>query len=63
MKEVVDLDAQRKARIARCDICGNPIHDFVGQCPRIASVTNEVDGATTWHLHPIEDDDEPLAGG
>jgi hypothetical protein len=63
MKEVVDLGQERKARAARCDICGNPIHDFVGQCPRIASVTNEVDGATTYHLHPIEeDDDEPVAG-
>jgi hypothetical protein len=60
--EPVNLDAKRKEKAPRCDICGEPLHDFIGQCRRIASVTNEADGATTWHLHPIEDDDEPVAG-
>jgi hypothetical protein len=53
----VDLGAKRKERAPRCDICGKPLHDFIGECRRVGSVTNEVDGAVTWHLIPL--DDEP----
>lgn len=55
MTEPVDLDAKRKAKQKRCQICGEEVHDFLGQCKRIAAITQEADGSETYHLHPYED--------
>jgi hypothetical protein len=59
----VDLDAKRKAKTAkgpRCEICGEPVHDYPGQCDRISAITYESpDGiSVTYHLYPLE----PVAG-
>jgi hypothetical protein len=51
----VSLDAKRNEKKGRCAICGKPAHEFAGQCERIASITEEADGAITYHLYPIED--------
>jgi hypothetical protein len=59
MTDPVDLDAKRKAKAPRCQICGNPVHDFIGQCPRVVGITQEIDGAETYSLIPW---DEYVAG-
>jgi hypothetical protein len=55
----VDLDAKRKAKAPKCEICAGPVHEAVGYCPRVESVTQEVDGARTYHLWPLLEPDEP----
>lgn len=54
--EPVNLDAKRKSKEPKCMLCGGPLHDYIGQCRRLASVTQEIDGSETYHLHPIEDE-------
>lgn len=61
MTEPVDFDAKRKAKQKRCQICGGPVHDYLGQCRRIAAITQEEDGSDTYHLYPLPDE-PPLAG-
>ena len=61
MTDPVDFDAKRKAKQKRCEICGESLHEFIGQCKRIAAITAEADGSETYHLHPFADDDPPLA--
>jgi hypothetical protein len=62
MSDPVDLDAKRKAKAPKCEICGEPVHEWPGQCRRVESVTYELaDGtAVTYHLIPWPDD--PVAG-
>ncbi len=60
MSEPVDFNEKRKAKQKRCQICGEEAHDFLGQCKRIAAITQDVDGSETYILHPWPD--EPLAG-
>lgn len=61
MSEPVDFEQRKKAKEKRCQICGEKVHDFLGQCKRIMSITQEPDGGETYHLWPL--DDEPdLAG-
>jgi hypothetical protein len=55
-----ELDAKRKAKAPRCEACGGAVHDYAGQCPRLAKITHEPDGGKTYWLYPI--DDEPVAG-
>jgi hypothetical protein len=55
MTDPISLDEKRRAKQTRCDFCGKPAHEFAGQCERIASITEEADGAITYHLYPIED--------
>ncbi len=55
--ELVNLDAKRKAKEPKCAICGEAIHDFVGQCKRVIAITEESDGSTTYHLRPLEEPD------
>jgi hypothetical protein len=55
MSDPVDLDAKRKAKAKKCEICGGPLHDFIGQCPRLESITQECDGSETFHLWPLDD--------
>ena len=56
----VDLNAKRKEKQGRCAFCGEPTHDFLGQCSRISAVTEETDGSCTYHLS--HNDEPPLAG-
>jgi hypothetical protein len=60
MTDPVDLDAKRKAKAPKCEICGQPIHDYVGQCDRISAITYETPdgGSVTYHIYPLE----PVAG-
>ena len=61
--EPVNFDAKRKEKAPKCEFCGNPVHEFEAQCPRVIAVTFEADGGITYHLLGIESDpDLPLAG-
>lgn len=60
MSETVDLDAKRKAKAVKCEVCGSPAHAAAGLCPRVAAISHDVEGGVTYHLWPIED--PPLAG-
>ncbi len=60
MSEPVDFNERKKAKAKRCQICGGEVHEFLGQCKRIAAITQDIDGSETYHLFPW--DDEPLAG-
>ena len=55
MSETVDFNERKKAKRGRCQICGGDLHDFIGQCQRIESITQEADGAETYHLWPLDD--------
>ena len=57
MSEPIDLESKRKAKQPRCQICGGPLHDFIGACPRVSAITQECDGSETYHLWPIEEPD------
>jgi hypothetical protein len=60
-----DLDAKRKEKEKqqpKCQACGNNVHDYAGQCPRIQAITHETDGGITYHLWAQDEPDEPLAG-
>jgi hypothetical protein len=46
MSDPVDLDAKRKSKAPKCEICGQGIHDYVGQCPQIASIEYEREDGT-----------------
>lgn len=61
MAEPIDFGAKRKAKETKCALCGNAVHDFIGQCPRICAITEETDGSATYHLHPIEDEPKDSA--
>jgi len=58
--EPVDLDAKRKAKAPKCEICGSDIHAAAGMCPRVSAIKITEDGERMYFLWPI--DDEPLAG-
>jgi len=53
--EPVDLDAKRREKVAKCMLCGEPLHDYIGQCQRLMSITEEVDGSETYHLWPLDE--------
>jgi hypothetical protein len=55
MTEPVDLDAKRKAKAPKCELCGDSAHQFEAGCPRVYAVTFEPDGGVTYHLHDIDD--------
>jgi hypothetical protein len=60
MTEPVDIDEKRREKAAkapRCDICGSPVHDYVGECARVDSIEHIfADGtAVRYYLRPIED--------
>jgi hypothetical protein len=61
MTEPVDLDAKRKAKAPKCDICAAPEHE--GLCPRIESVEHFMADGTSvrYYLSPL--DDEPDVAG
>jgi hypothetical protein len=54
MSDPVDFNEKKKAKAKRCQICGGEQHDFLGQCPRVAAITQEADGGETYHLYPID---------
>jgi hypothetical protein len=54
----VSLDAKRTEKKGRCAICGKPAHEFVGQCHRVASITEEIDGSVTYTLYPLDEPPE-----
>ena len=56
MTEIVSLESKRKEKEQRCAICGGKSHEFAGQCPRVHSVTEEVDGGITYHFTPLDPD-------
>lgn len=53
MNEPVDFEARKKAKKVRCQICGEDAHEFVGQCRRIAAISQDPDGTETYILHPL----------
>jgi hypothetical protein len=55
----VDLDAKRKEKAAKCEVCGASAHIAPGMCPRVAAIYIDPEGGVTYHLWPI---DEPVAG-
>ena len=60
---LVSLDGKRdeqKAKGPRCQACGAPVHDYPGQCWRIASI-EQTEDSIIYHLWPIDgpDDTEP----
>jgi predicted ATP-dependent serine protease len=55
MSETVDLDAKRKAKQPRCHLCGEAVHDWIGQCHRVTAITEETDGSITYHLSGQDD--------
>jgi hypothetical protein len=59
MSDPVDLDAKRKAKAPKCEICGDPEHK--GLCPRIDYIEREFEDGTIvrYFLLPY---DEPVAG-
>lgn len=61
MTDTVDLDAKRKAKAPKCELCGGIAHQFEAQCPRVYAVTFEADGGITYHLLGIEDGPPPAA--
>ncbi len=61
MTDTVDLDAKRKARAPKCELCGKPAHQFEAQCPRVYAVTFEADGGITYFLADLDDDEPPAA--
>jgi hypothetical protein len=50
MTDPVDLDAKRKAKAPRCELCAGPAHEHEAQCPRVIAITYEADGGITYHL-------------
>jgi hypothetical protein len=56
MTDPVDFNEKRKQKAKRCEICGDLQHEFVGQCKRIAAITQEPDGGETFHLFPLPDE-------
>jgi hypothetical protein len=39
--ETVDIDAKRREKAAKapkCDCCGEPEHEYVGECKRVDSI-------------------------
>jgi hypothetical protein len=53
----VDLDAKRKAKAPKCEICGQLEHDD-GLCPRIESVEHFMaDGTSVRYYLRLFDDD------
>jgi hypothetical protein len=62
MTEPVDLDAKRKAKAPKCEICGQPVHEAAGLCPRVESIEYIMEDGTgvRYYLHRL--DDEPVAG-
>jgi hypothetical protein len=46
MTDPVDLDAKRKAKAPKCEICGQGVHDYVGQCPCIQFIEYEREDGT-----------------
>ena len=61
MTEPVDFNERKAKKQKRCEICGEPQHDFIGQCKRLAAITAEADGSETYHLFPLPDDEPPDA--
>lgn len=54
MTEPIDLDAKRRSKVPKCEACGEPQHEYIGQCPRISGVTYETDEyAVTYHFWPV----------
>jgi ribosomal protein L34E len=60
----VDLDAKRKAKAPKCEICGKPVHEGIGECRRVESIEYELADGTIvrYHLWPLGDEDEDVAG-
>jgi hypothetical protein len=61
LMDPVSIDEKRKQKQKRCQICGEAQHDFLGQCKRVAAITQEADGGETYHLYPPEVTDPPAA--
>ena len=61
MSEVGDLDAKRKAKAPKCEICGSVAHEFEAQCPRIYAITKEPDGGITYHIEGYDPEPDAAA--
>jgi hypothetical protein len=53
----VDLDAKRKAKAPKCEVCGQPVHEVPGLCPRIESIEYIMEDGTgvRYYLYPVDD--------
>jgi hypothetical protein len=55
MTEPTDINERRKAKAPRCELCGQGVHEWPGQCPRLEAIEYVLEDGTcvVYHLTPV----------